>query len=44
MLALGLLGPAGLEAGLSAELVKERFQPATHPKFEELYLLHYDTG
>lgn len=25
-------------------LVKERFQPATHPKVEELHLLHYDTG
>lgn len=26
------------------ELVKERFQPATSPKVEELHLLHYDTG
>jgi hypothetical protein len=25
-------------------LIKERFQPATHPKVEELHLLHYDTG
>ncbi|CAD6580238.1 MAG: hypothetical protein TREMPRED_002694 [Tremellales sp. Tagirdzhanova-0007] len=25
-------------------MIKERFQPATSPKVEELHLLHYDTG
>lgn len=30
--------------GPDARLIKERFQPATHPKVEELHLLHYDTG
>jgi hypothetical protein len=25
-------------------LIKERVQPATSPKVEELHLLHYDTG